>query len=146
MTYAVIQRDRENFYGVSADTASIPALHWLSINHRIKYKLQCVMTHATVVGRSPAYTSLKRPESSLYIYKDTRTDFVSTKPCAIVQSSASGTFDVPGVLSPFGRRAFSIAGPAAWNELPIALIRTISSVASFKRNLKADLFSAAYNC
>ena len=39
----------------------------------------------------------------------------------------------------YGDRAFSVAGPRQWNELPLD-IRTISDVNAFKRNLKTYLF------
>jgi len=36
-------------------------------------------------------------------------------------SADSGCFDVPRVSSTVGYRAFSVAGPQAWNILPAAL-------------------------
>jgi len=41
----------------------------------------------------------------------------------------------------FGRRAFSVAGPAAWNSLPDYLRDPARSVDSFRRDLKTFLFS-----
>ena len=42
-------------------------------------------------------------------------------------------------------RAFSVAGPQAWNQLPVSLRHTDSDcVATFKRHLKTLLFTAAY--
>ena len=41
----------------------------------------------------------------------------------------------------FRRRAFSVAGPAAWNSLPDYLRDLTHSVDSFRRNLKTLLFS-----
>jgi len=43
--------------------------------------------------------------------------------------------------SMFGRRAFSVAGPAAWNSLPDYLRDPTRSVDSFRRDLKTLLFS-----
>ena len=43
--------------------------------------------------------------------------------------------------SMFGRRAFSVAGPAAWNSLPDYLRDPKRSVDSFRRDLKTFLFS-----
>ena len=62
---------------------------------------------------------------------------------AKLRSSTSGAFDVPWVQTQFGRRAFFIAGHAAWNDLP-AVIRTADNITSFKRNLKVHLFHDAY--
>jgi len=43
--------------------------------------------------------------------------------------------------SMFGRRAFSVAGPTAWNSLPDYLRNPTRSVDSFRRDLKTFLFS-----
>ena len=48
-------------------------------------------------------------------------------------------------LSSYGRRAFSVAGPAIWNWLPDSLRYPAISRDSFKRSLKTFLFSA-YSC
>ena len=48
-------------------------------------------------------------------------------------------------LSSYGRRAFSVAGPAIWNWLPDSLRDPAISRDSFKRSLKTFLFSA-YSC
>jgi len=41
----------------------------------------------------------------------------------------------------FGRRAFSVAGPMAWNALPDSIRDTARSTCSFRRHLKTLLFS-----
>jgi len=43
--------------------------------------------------------------------------------------------------SMFGRRALSVAGPAAWNSLPDYLRNPTRSVDSFRRDLKTFLFA-----
>jgi len=43
--------------------------------------------------------------------------------------------------SMFGRRAFSLAGPAAWNSLPDYLRDPSRSFDSFRRDLETFLFS-----
>ena len=60
-----------------------------------------------------------------------------------LRSSTSGSFDVPRTRTGFGERAFSVAGPAAWNKLPPNM-RLITDNYEFKRALKAHLFSIAY--
>ena len=35
-----------------------------------------------------------------------------------LRSAAEGLFDMPSTRTVFGSRAFSIAGPVAWNGLP----------------------------
>jgi len=44
-------------------------------------------------------------------------------------------------LSTYGRRAFAVAGPAAWNSLSDDLRDPALSTDSFKRVLKTRLFS-----
>jgi len=46
-------------------------------------------------------------------------------------------------LHGFGRRSFSVSGPDAWNSLPRDL-RGIAVASTFKRRLKAVLFTRAY--
>ena len=103
---------------------SMQALHWLPVIYRIKYKL-CLVMFEAVNGRSPDYIiEALVPTSSLPNQ---------------LRSSTSGAFDVPRVRTQFGRRAFSIAGPAVWNDLSV-VIRTADNI---KRNLKAHLFHDA---
>ena len=46
-------------------------------------------------------------------------------------------------ITTYGDRAFSIAGPKLWNDLPLE-IRKCASVATFKQSLKTFLFKLAY--
>jgi len=48
-------------------------------------------------------------------------------------------------LSKYGRRAFAIAGPTAWNSFPDNLRDPGVTIYNFKRLLKTFLFSA-YQC
>ena len=41
-------------------------------------------------------------------------------------------------------RAFSVAAPKLWNELPLDL-RSLDTINLFKKHLKTDLFKKAYN-
>ena len=56
---------------------------------------------------------------------------------------AEGLFDVPRTRTVFGSRAFSIAGPVAWNGLPVH-VRAIRDVIPFKSALKTHFFQLAY--
>ena len=47
-------------------------------------------------------------------------------------------------LKSYGDRAFSVAAPKLWNQLPLN-IRLSSSVVRFKSSLKTFLFSQAFN-
>ena len=106
-------------------------LHWLPIEQRITYKL-CVVMYSVVTGTAPDYISdMVTPVSEL----DRR---------AHSRSAALGLYDVPRTRTLMGAKAFSVAGPTAWNSLPQS-IRDISSAAIFKRRLKTHLFNQAYH-
>jgi len=60
-------------------------------------------------------------------------------------SSTTNRYANPWLRTKFGERAFSHAGPAAWNSLP-ANIRAESSQTYFKKMLKTHVFSLAYSC
>ena len=62
---------------------------------------------------------------------------------AHLRSADSGQYDVPRVSTLAGPRAFSVAGPLAWNQLPASL-RNMNCIATFKRHLETILFKAAY--
>jgi len=63
------------------------------------------------------------------------------KACAL--SSSRHLLDIPRTRSRFGEHSFTVAGPSAWNTLPIN-ITTASSVESFKRLLKTHLFEISF--
>ena len=43
----------------------------------------------------------------------------------------------------YGRRAFSVAGPTLWNNLPVT-IREAGTLTTFKSTLKTHLFRIAF--
>ena len=47
-------------------------------------------------------------------------------------------------LKTYGDRAFSVAAPKLWTELPLDL-RSLDTINLFKKHLKTDLFKKAYN-
>lgn len=111
-------------------TEALRSLHWLPIEQRITYKL-CIFMYSAVHGRCPSYiTELLVPISALHNR-------------ARLRSFTSGAYDVPRVRTQFGKRAFSVAAPAAWNRLP-PMVRSAPTVDIFKRMLKAHLFSIAF--
>jgi hypothetical protein len=61
-----------------------------------------------------------------------------------LRSSDSLDYVKPRLRSKLGERAFSYAGPAAWNALP-TFIRSQSTLSGFKRALKTHLFQTAFN-
>ena len=47
-------------------------------------------------------------------------------------------------LKTYGDRAFSVAAPKLWNELPLDL-RCLDKIDLFKKHFKTDLFKKAFN-
>ena len=105
-------------------TPAMRELHWLPVTFRVQYKL-CLMVHASVNGRSSEYI------------KDVLVPMSSLQGRATLRSSRSGSFDVPRTRTGFDERAFSVAGPAAWNKLPPNL-RLMTDNCKLKRALKAN--------
>ena len=59
-----------------------------------------------------------------------------------LRSAQQNTLVVPCYrLTTYGRRAFSVAGPTAWNSLPVAFRDPTVSDACFRRHLKTVLFA-----
>ena len=109
-------------------------LHWLRIQERVQFKL-CIMVYKGLHGAAPSYIAeLCRPVSS-------------TERRATLRSADHGDLVVPYRSSNrntnFGDRAFYVAGPSVWNNLPVAL-RSVSSLATFKKLLKTHLFSKSF--
>ena len=61
-----------------------------------------------------------------------------------LRSADSTNYTTPRLRTKFGERAFSYAGPAAWNSLP-ADLRVIQETAAFRRRLKTHCFNMAFN-
>ena len=111
-------------------TVALQTVHWLPVGQRITYKLYKLM-HGVAFGYAPSYLLHAAVQ-------------LSTLPGrAHLRSADNGQYDVPRVSSSVGSRAFSVAGPRAWNPLPMSL-RQMDCVETFKRNLKAKLFMNAF--
>ena len=61
-----------------------------------------------------------------------------------LRSATSTDYHVPRTRTKFGDRAFSIAGPKAWNNLSQS-VRSADSLDSFKRKLEFHLFNSCIN-
>ena len=105
-------------------------LHWLRARERITFKL-CLLVYKALNGMAPNYIQdLCVPVSS-----------VSTR--VALRSAARGDLVVPRTRLRLGNRAFSVAGPAMWNSLPIN-IRSAPTLCTFKNRLKTHLFLQSY--
>ena len=104
-------------------------LHWLNVPDRVLFKL-AVTVHQCLNGRAPPYL-LEHciPVSSAGTQRHLR-------------SANRHLLAVPRFrLNTYGRRAFSIAGPMAWNSLPDFIRDLTSSTDCFRHLLKTYLFA-----
>ena len=105
-------------------------LHWLPIKSRIEYKMLMII-FKSLLGLTPTYI-----QDMLIQYIPPRRLRSSDKLLLVVPKSN---------LVSCGDRAFSVAGPKLWNNLPNEL-RCLKTVDSFKSKLKTYMFKLAFNC
>ena len=126
-TARLIKKLKRNSEDIS-DT--LEELHWLPVEHRIKYKILLLMFKCHVQIAPSYLTDLTKP------YIPGREG---------LRSSTQQLHDEgPKTQKNYGDRAFSMCGPKLWNKLPLEL-RQKCSVESFKKGLKTHLFKDAYN-
>ena len=103
-------------------------LHWLPVEQRIQFKI-LLFAFKALNGLAPDYLS----------------DLISLhRPPRALRSADLMRLDTPRTrLVTRGDRAFSVAAPNLWNELPFS-IRSATSLFSFKSSLKTYLFSKAF--
>jgi len=125
----LLGQGRRAFWVVKNPRNKIKTKHWLPVTHRIQYKLSLMMflVHS---HQCPDYMS-------------NTVSMVSDDP-GRRRSATSTDYHVPRTLTKLGDRAFSIAGPKAWNNLPQS-VRSADSLDSFKRKLKFYLFNSCFN-
>src|SRR6218665_2715833 len=84
-------------------------LHWLPISERIQYHITAMVSRC-VLGCAPSY--LRDLCCPVSVWAARR----------VLRSAARGEFLVPRArLAIMQRRAFSVVGPSAWDELPFEL-------------------------
>ena len=105
-------------------------LHWLPVNYRIQFKI-LMITFKAIHGMAPSYLSnlICIRSSSRYSLRNNDTIFLEC-PKGVMRTT-------------LGVRSFHASAPALWNSLP-AHIRTIDSLALFKKSLKTYLFKQAF--
>jgi len=102
-------------------------LHWLPVKARITYKLCAVMYHI-FNGTVPQYLA-----ELCQLCSDDR-----------LRSSSHQDYAVPRTYKRLADGSFSVAGPTAWNSLPVEFRHT-SIYSSFRSHLKAFSFSKFYS-
>ena len=106
-------------------------LHWLDVPQRILHKLG-VTVHRCLQGKAPQYlVNCCHPTSDVASRQRLRS---SSRHHLVVPRHRHSTL---------GRRAFSVAGPMAWNALPDDLRDPSLSVDNFLKKLKTHLFRNA---
>jgi len=104
-------------------------LHWLDVPERVQYKL-CTTVHRCLQNKAPKYME----DCCVHTSNIARRQHLRSAGCRQLLMPRHRR-------SMFGRRAFSVAGPEAWNSLPDYLRDPACSVDSFRRDLKTFLFS-----
>ena len=108
---------------------SLKKLHWLSVEHRIIFKI-FLFTFKALSNLCPSYIS-----DLLETYKPTR----------FLRSSSRNLLVIPrSKLKSYGDRAFSVSAPKLWNDIP-ETIKCSVDLNAFKRNLKTYLFKRYFN-
>jgi len=106
-------------------------LHWLRVPERIEFRL-AVLAHRCINGTAPRYLA-----GELERVADTASR-------QRLRSASSPALLVPRSLhKTIGDRAFPVAASKVWNKLPPA-ITSLSSLHTFKRALKTELFRRSY--
>ena len=108
-------------------TQALSRLHWLPVKWRIDFKVATI-THKLLYTGKPAYLS-----SRISSYVPERT----------LRSSNTGGLAVPRTKTVIGARAFRVAAPTIWNQLPVNL-RTTTSLQIFRGKLKTFYFRLAF--
>jgi len=104
-------------------------LHWLPVAQRIPYRIAALVSRC-IIGCAPSYLrDLCRPVS----------DVVARR---ALRSAVTGQLLVPRArLTARQRRAFSVAGPSIWNDLPSELrLLPLTNQTGFFKSLKSFFF------
>ena len=104
-------------------------LHWLPVHFRILFKV-LLLVYKALNSMAPLYI----------------TELLSYRTCSrMLRSTDQKLLAVPkSRRKTYGDRAFSVAAPKLWIELPLDL-RSLDTINLFKKHLKTDLFKKAYN-
>ena len=108
-------------------------LHWLPVAQRIPYRIAALVSRC-IVGCAPSYLrDLCRPVS----------DVVARR---ALRSATTEQLLVPRArLAARQRRAFSIAGPSIWNDLPSELrLLPLTNQTGFFKSLKSFFFCCGW--
>ena len=109
---------------------ALVSLHWLRVTERIQYKV-AVLTYKVLHGSAPRYLGPFVRVADLPGRRSLR-------------SAGTNRLLVPPFkLSTIGSRAFPVAGPQIWNDLPQD-VTAAESLSIFRRRLKTCLFHKSF--
>ena len=117
---------------VDSARQSLYDLHWLPVHARIRFKL-AILAFKILQGDAPKYFC-----ESIHAKVAVRSTRASTLPQLVCPS-----FSRPRLKS-CGDRSFYSSCVAVWNSL-LPELRSLPTLASFKKGLKTSLFSASYH-
>ena len=107
-------------------------MHWLDVPQRILHKLG-VTVHRCLQGKAPPYlVNCCHPTSDIARRQRLRS---SSRHHLVVPRHRRSTL---------GRRAFSVAGPMAWNALPDNLRDPSLSADNFRKKLKTHVLECTW--
>ena len=109
-------------------TPILKDLHWLPINERIKFKI-LILTFKALHDLSPSYI-----QELISLYRPSRT---------LRSSTSLGLNPTSYNLKSYGSRAFAVASPQLWNDLP-EHIKNSDNLQTFKTRLKTYLFKEIF--
>ena len=114
-------------------TPLLRQLHWLPVRYRIDYKI-LVFCFKVKNKLAPAYF---QNDGHFSIYAPSRA----------LRSANDKTIFIEPVYryKRFGSRSFYYHGPHMWNNLP-KVLRHITSLNAFKKQLKTFQFTKAFDC
>ena len=112
-------------------TPILVKLHWLPVRHRINFKI-LLITFKDIHGLAPKYLSELLTRKNKCNYN--------------LRSTSETLLQQPGIktLRTLGDGSFTVAAPALWNNLS-NLIRSATSINSFKKLLNTHLFKIAFD-
>ena len=126
-------------------SSSVCGRPWPTRSCRVYTHFIALVTYSSTNHLQTVYTmmhSVFHGLAPVYNIQHCYFSYTSPGPCSLTISKY-GDYNTPLVFSSFGQRLFSVSGPDAWNSLSREL-RGIAVASTFKRHLKAELFSRAY--
>ena len=106
-------------------------LHWLPYPQRINNKV-CMQIFECLSGLASAYHVAFCSQGSAVSGRST------------LRSAVRGDLVVPSHMTDWGLRAFAVAGPSCWNELPVDLRDMAVGPATFAKHSKTHLFRVVF--